>query len=890
MNRNDKTKRAYGSNQNKYQGAPEMIKKSKMKSSHRATLLVVAGALAVGASVRAATTLLYCGYQNLDIVMEQVPTSWSAYDDNNDAMWMYNQWMDIFRYTADDGTWGDNGDNEFGGFPTSSQLMSTWGFGWSSSDIGATVFNWSCECCRLKETDVVFNAAKTFTYSRSAAEYSSSYYYHSVLLHELGHVWGMQTKNETYNYDDPTVMHAYSNDVVQDYLQLHKPEAYLIRRSYDRDLSIPSMENMSVTSKYADGNWEPTTTDRYKYFQGSDLDIYDLTVENTGTRDLSDVRLRIYLSTNRTISTSDHLCGEWTWSSFNDESWWTGDLIGNTIPSDVCGDFWVGALVTHDGYSGDDHSYDDTTYLIDKIHVTCLVAIPIPRVLIFEPWPIPLWSSALSQAQADGLVGEITVVQERGELRELLESQPWDMVVLQESLGGQSDIYEQQLIDHIRKGGKTIISDPRTDDDSARRIMRAAGARYTDRTNYFQLSPLETAGEVMFDLHPQSDVWSWGIESREGAGVFARFEGMPPTESTVPQGGEDGDQAIVGIGGRTLVLGFSADALPDDGQAVDFLTRQIQSLAVGRQDEQARVSYSIVPASWSEDGQGNVVGLELFNDRQLEISPAGGTVNYAVLVDVEDTDSEGLAMAGFDVQTSSESAVLTPLNLGVRYRDPDMKTINIGGVPTPIPAVRPIVNQGGPVGILNSVFTGPWSGGQPTPGILKDVFITMNVDGPPQAMTRGVGFMGNQLQQGARTVIGVGKIVIPPGNENISVGIANAAGSVLELDPFSLEEGGGAPVYEGEQTDMVGLSIVRPASYDDHGDETPEELTETPDIVFGDCDNDGDVDLVDFGQFQLCFSGSGAPIAAGCECADSDADGDADLVDFGAFQLAFTGS
>lgn len=56
----------------------------------------------------------------------------------------------------------------------------------------------------------------------------------------------------------------------------------------------------------------------------------------------------------------------------------------------------------------------------------------------------------------------------------------------------------------------------------------------------------------------------------------------------------------------------------------------------------------------------------------------------------------------------------------------------------------------------------------------------------------------------------------------------------------------------------------------------------------GDCDEDGDIDLVDFGSFQLCFSGAG-PAAPGCECADFDQDGDVDLIDFGEFQLAFTG-
>jgi hypothetical protein len=55
-----------------------------------------------------------------------------------------------------------------------------------------------------------------------------------------------------------------------------------------------------------------------------------------------------------------------------------------------------------------------------------------------------------------------------------------------------------------------------------------------------------------------------------------------------------------------------------------------------------------------------------------------------------------------------------------------------------------------------------------------------------------------------------------------------------------------------------------------------------------DLDEDADVDLVDFGQFQLCFT-AGAPLADESPCirADFDNDNDVDLVDFGQFQLCF---
>jgi hypothetical protein len=61
-----------------------------------------------------------------------------------------------------------------------------------------------------------------------------------------------------------------------------------------------------------------------------------------------------------------------------------------------------------------------------------------------------------------------------------------------------------------------------------------------------------------------------------------------------------------------------------------------------------------------------------------------------------------------------------------------------------------------------------------------------------------------------------------------------------------------------------------------------------PDVPF-DADEDGDVDLVDFGEFQLCFTGPTMSATPQCLVFDFDCDADVDLVDFGQFQLKFTG-
>jgi len=61
--------------------------------------------------------------------------------------------------------------------------------------------------------------------------------------------------------------------------------------------------------------------------------------------------------------------------------------------------------------------------------------------------------------------------------------------------------------------------------------------------------------------------------------------------------------------------------------------------------------------------------------------------------------------------------------------------------------------------------------------------------------------------------------------------------------------------------------------------------------VPADCDCDGDVDLHDFVEFQVCFQGPGGGLPeTDCACFDFNADTDVDLDDFAEFQTVFTGS
>ena len=57
----------------------------------------------------------------------------------------------------------------------------------------------------------------------------------------------------------------------------------------------------------------------------------------------------------------------------------------------------------------------------------------------------------------------------------------------------------------------------------------------------------------------------------------------------------------------------------------------------------------------------------------------------------------------------------------------------------------------------------------------------------------------------------------------------------------------------------------------------------------GDFDGDGDVDLADFAQFEICFTGPGGTLAPGCGPGDFDGDNDIDCDDWAEFPLVWTG-
>ncbi|MCB0685511.1 MAG: hypothetical protein KDC53_03270 [Saprospiraceae bacterium] len=310
-----------------------------------------------------------CGAQILNIVFQQVPESWWSWQLNNDAMFHWNQFMDIYRYIDSDGTWSDgNGTNEFGGFPTNYSSY--------CEGLACCITYSGGNCTQITETDIILDGDLSWTSDFNFAFQNYSVYsYMPIIMHELGHSWGyiQGTYQETYDYPNLSVMHAYYSGIVEDGKGIHSSDAYLIRRHYDDQKSIPTFWDIGVESYYAPGgNLRNSTLSSSSRTPGESFAVENFTVENMSNNQVNNLYVRFYLSNNSYISTSDIPVGTYYWNSFNAESYYTGDF-NLAIPNNQyiqAGEYYVGAIVSRNVDQGDDYASNNQTFLAEKLNIT----------------------------------------------------------------------------------------------------------------------------------------------------------------------------------------------------------------------------------------------------------------------------------------------------------------------------------------------------------------------------------------------------------------------------------------------------------------------------------------------------------------------------------------
>jgi hypothetical protein len=134
------------------------------------------------------------------------------------------------------------------------------------------------------------------------------------------------------------------------------------------------------------------------------------------------------------------------------------------------------------------------------------------------------------------------------------------------------------------------------------------------------------------------------------------------------------------------------------------------------------------------------------------------------------------------------------------------------------------------------------------------------------------------------------------GGGTLNYSINDNAGWMSQVPPAGSSTGGSTPITIQYATASLGLGPHNGTiTISGNAPNSPQTLdvsvtVEAP-TVPGDFDGDVDVDLVDFGHLQACFTGAGiCPIPAGCEDADLEGDCDVDQNDFAIFQGCMSGA
>src|SRR6185436_17829457 len=199
-----------------------------------------------------------CGYQDVYIGMEEVPSGWASagIDDESKALW--DVYMNIYSDSPlpTNGWYPNNGWPEIIGWPSSSILNTYFGYSWGASTLGVCFIFFSGNyCSEIVDSDIAFNPAFGWVYDWNVAYLQNDINYRNVLIHELGHTWGYQDggshEESNYDYDQPSVMHAYYDYIWEDGKEIHSEDAEIYRNLYDNQTTVKDVDDVGVESYYA---------------------------------------------------------------------------------------------------------------------------------------------------------------------------------------------------------------------------------------------------------------------------------------------------------------------------------------------------------------------------------------------------------------------------------------------------------------------------------------------------------------------------------------------------------------------------------------------------------------------------------------------------------------
>lgn len=244
---------------------------------------------------RPQANLLLPGHQSSPVLTDlpfdflplNLPIRFNPLPDNNPfasrdkaQMTLWNQYASIFEWMPSTGTWAWGNDQfDIAGFVNNQTMIKQFGEGWSNSAVGMVFYN--VQSGFIVEADIALNPAVNWT-ADNAAAYSNPNLnsIDFVLLHELGHSWGMEhlwMELSVMNYP-PKQYKAYPN--------LYLADVWALRAAFPS--RIVTRTDLNLVLFYPSGfqSYSASNLDKLELLPGESLTVSDFIIENLGTTPL----------------------------------------------------------------------------------------------------------------------------------------------------------------------------------------------------------------------------------------------------------------------------------------------------------------------------------------------------------------------------------------------------------------------------------------------------------------------------------------------------------------------------------------------------------------------------------------------------------------------------
>lgn len=271
-------------------------------------------------------------------------TPWSPEDQYQLSKW--NFYGDIFRVSTNPtGGWAwRDGRFDLCGFPSSADMQSQFGAPWDANTIGICYTTWNSSNV-IVESDIALNPAFSFTLNDEwVYDGASARSFRQVLLHELGHMWGLahQTNFLSIMNDSQSVFRFHAFPYMDD--------AEAIRAAYPS--ASVGRADLGVYLRYSNGT--QSIVDMIfasSVTAGSDLTFSNYHIENLGTTTITTPTVEWYLTSVRNFSGTYHSLGTTTYGSLNRFQYiGLADTARTlTVPANVpAGAYYLAAFIRND--------------------------------------------------------------------------------------------------------------------------------------------------------------------------------------------------------------------------------------------------------------------------------------------------------------------------------------------------------------------------------------------------------------------------------------------------------------------------------------------------------------------------------------------------------------